>query len=112
MLKPFEDVKDTKQVIEFFSNIANSIREGQDISNLNDDFSKSFWPTTSWIKVGIGHNNETLRRNASFALEKSSISKQILNNHKEIKVNQNTIVSALSSHRDFMHDLLEGEGAR
>jgi hypothetical protein len=36
MLKPFEDVKDTKQVIEFFSNIANSIREGQDISNLND----------------------------------------------------------------------------
>jgi hypothetical protein len=36
MLKPFEDVKDTKQVVEFFSNIANSIREGQDISNLND----------------------------------------------------------------------------
>ena len=43
MLKPFEDVKDTKQVIEFFSNIANSIREGQDISNLNDDFSKSLY---------------------------------------------------------------------
>ena len=43
MLKPFEDVKDTKQVVEFFSNIANSIREGQDISNLNDDFSKSLY---------------------------------------------------------------------
>ena len=77
-----------------------------------DDFSKSFWPLTSWIKVGIGHNNETLKSNASFALEKSSISKQILNNHKEIKVNQNTIVSALSSHRDFMQDLLEGEKTR
>jgi hypothetical protein len=35
MLKPFEDVKDTKQVIEFFSNIANSIRKGEGV-DLND----------------------------------------------------------------------------
>jgi len=35
-LRPFEDIKDTKQVVEFFSNIANSIRAGEDISNIND----------------------------------------------------------------------------
>ena len=33
MLKPFEDVKDTKQVIEFFSNIANSIRKGEGVDS-------------------------------------------------------------------------------
>jgi hypothetical protein len=35
-LKPFEDIKDTKQVIEFFNNIANSIRAGKEIKNVSN----------------------------------------------------------------------------
>ena len=38
-LKPFENTKDTKQVIDFFNNISESIRTGQDIIKLDEDFS-------------------------------------------------------------------------
>jgi hypothetical protein len=30
--KPFEDIKDTKQIVEFFNNISQSIRQGEEIS--------------------------------------------------------------------------------
>lgn len=36
--KPFEDVKNTKDVVDFFNKVSQSIREGQDLSNISKDY--------------------------------------------------------------------------
>jgi tryptophan halogenase len=75
----------------------------------SDDFSLSFWPLHSWVKVGLGHKNEVLKDNASYSLYRSPLSKTIIDNHKKIQNNQDSIVNMLSSNNDFMKVLMEGE---
>lgn len=44
-IKPFQDIKDTKDIIDFFNNVSDGIRRGEDLSNLKSDFSgKLFEP--------------------------------------------------------------------
>jgi stalled ribosome alternative rescue factor ArfA len=75
----------------------------------SDDISLSFWPLHSWVKVGLGHNNQVLKDNASYSLYRSPLFKTIIDNHKKIQNNQDSIVKILSSNNDFMKVLMEGE---
>lgn len=36
--KPFEDVKNTKDIVEFLNNVSEAIREGQDVNNILNDY--------------------------------------------------------------------------
>jgi HPt (histidine-containing phosphotransfer) domain-containing protein len=70
--KPFQDVADTKQVVDFFNDVANSIREGREISNTN-----------------INENGVSGRIEATSVRSKSSISSGEL---KRFPINENTKV--------------------
>ena len=56
VLKPFEDIKDTKQVVDFFSGISSVIREGKDVNTLSEDFSGLLYEPTPLNVTGTINN--------------------------------------------------------
>ena len=57
-LKPFENVKDTKEIMEFFSGVAKSIREGEDVKTKEPSISKKEKEIAAKIAIIEGFENK------------------------------------------------------
>ena len=57
-LKPFENIKDTKEIMEFFSGVAKSIREGEDVKEKEPSISKKEKEIAAKIAIVEGFENK------------------------------------------------------
>jgi len=74
-----------------------------------DDFTGSIWPIASWMKVGLGHNNEFIKKNIKEHNDIHQTAYYFSNVYKDFKERQDAILKTFVTHREFLEDLADGE---
>jgi len=74
-----------------------------------DDFADSIWPISSWMKVGLGHNNKYIKENAEEHNDHHQTTLYFQKVYTEYNEKQKHILPKFVTHREFLEDLAGGE---
>lgn len=75
-----------------------------------DDIAGSYWPISSYLKVGISHKNHHIIKNIKESMQHSHISVELTVNNEMIRNKQNDMVSALVTHNELLSDFTKLRG--